>query len=357
MGAGSGARAAFLIALLVPGGFAHAQAQPEGSPVAESSGPRLTIRGFSNVDYAVHDEGRPDTFALGQFDMFMTSALSDKVSVLAEVVFEFGEDNAAVLDVERVQIKYAPSDLFTISAGRMHTPLGFWNQTFHHGAWFQTTADRPQMYLFEDDGGILPVHEIGVEVAGRWSPRVATLKYNLSVVNGRGRIPDEVTNVQDLADGKAVNVLLGVAPESVRGLELGVNAYFDTIPPGGDLFPPVGEIKERILGAYLVYRNRGVEVLAEASRVRHRTPEVFDTWGAYAQGSVKRGRFTPYYRFDWVKVAEGDPFLSPKNLGLHTVGLRVDAGSWVALKAEYRLARPAGEPDVHAARLQAAFAF
>jgi hypothetical protein len=48
----------------------------------------------------------------------------------------------------------------------MHTPLGYWNQYYHHGAWFQATATRPEMYLFEDDGGILPVHEIGIEASG-----------------------------------------------------------------------------------------------------------------------------------------------------------------------------------------------
>jgi hypothetical protein len=57
----------------------------------------------------VAQEGLPDTFALGLFDTFMTSALSRDLSVLAGVVFEFGEDNTAVLDVEKVQLRWAPS--------------------------------------------------------------------------------------------------------------------------------------------------------------------------------------------------------------------------------------------------------
>ena len=36
--------------------------------------PRLTLRGFSNVDLAVHEESQPTTFALGQVDLFYTSA-------------------------------------------------------------------------------------------------------------------------------------------------------------------------------------------------------------------------------------------------------------------------------------------
>ena len=47
---------------------------------------------------------------------------------------------------------------FNVSIGRGHTAMGYWNQTFHHGKWFQTTTDRPAIYRFEDDIGILPVH-------------------------------------------------------------------------------------------------------------------------------------------------------------------------------------------------------
>jgi len=285
----------------------------------------------------------------------MTSALSEDVSVLAEVVFEFGEDNAAVLDVERVQIKWAPSDLFSLTAGRMHTLLGYWNQTFHHGAWFQTTAGRPEMYLFEDDGGILPVHMVGVQAAGTWHTAPADWKYSVSVINGRGRIPDEIPNVQDPTDDKALNVWMGVAPSAVPGLEFGASAYLDSLAPDGDA--RVTAVRERIFGGHLIYVRGGAEFLAEASHVRHRWErQDFGTWGFYVQGGLKRGRWTPYYRFDRVDVAEGDPFLSPLDVTVHTVGLRLDAQAWAALKGEYHFRREQGA-DVHSARLQVAFAF
>ena len=89
---------------------------------------------------------------------------------LAEIVFEFEEDdNEAVLDPERIQVRWAPSTLFSLTAGRMHTPLGYWNETFHHGTWFQTTAARPLLYEFEDDGGILPVHMVGLQAAATFA--------------------------------------------------------------------------------------------------------------------------------------------------------------------------------------------
>ena len=53
----------------------------------------------------------------------------------------------------------------------------------------------------------------------------------------------------------------------------------------------------------------------------------------------------------------GDPFLSPKDLSRHTVGLRFDPMPWVGLKSEYHLTRHPGEDDIHSARFQAAFTF
>ena len=141
---------------------------------------------------------------------------------------------------------------------------------------------------------------------------------------------------------------------AVRGLEFGGSAYLDTIPgpPGED------GIDERILGGYLVYQHSGLEVLAELSHVRHELAgATFETWGYYAQGGLKRGRWTPYYRFDRVEVADGDPFLAPLDVSVHTLGLRWEFSSWAAMKGEYHLERPAGEEDVHSGRLQAAFTF
>jgi hypothetical protein len=236
----------------------------------------------------------------------------------------------------------------------MHTPLGYWNHMFHHGAWLQTTADRPLMYRFEDDGGILPVHMVGVQLAGTFNRSAGALKYSAALVNGRGHIPDEIPNVRDGNDDKAVSLWLGLAPAAARGLEFGGAAYFDTIP-GVDSDP---SIDERILGGYLVYRRSGLEVLSEVSNVRHeRTGQVFETWGLYAQTGLKRGRWMPYYRFDRVEVAEGDPFLPALDVSMHTVGLRWDAMSWAALKGEYHREHPAGGEDVHSGRFQAAFTF
>jgi hypothetical protein len=142
-------------------------------------GPKLNIRGFLDFNLGLGSIANPliypltipptpvhNTFQLGEFDLFLNSRLSSTISFLGEVVLAADASNFWGLDVERAQITYKPSEYFQISGGRIHTAIGFYNTTFHHGAWFQTTTGRPYMYYFEDSGGILPVHIVGVEAAG-----------------------------------------------------------------------------------------------------------------------------------------------------------------------------------------------
>jgi hypothetical protein len=347
------------LAVLAAGSVALAQT-PTPTPETMMSGhamsdaPHLTLRGFSNIDFAVHEESKPTTFALGQVDLFFTSALSDNISVLAEMAVEF-EEHEQGLDVERIQFKWTPSSAFSLAAGRMHTPLGYWNQTFHHGTWFQTTELRPRMYFFEDDEGILPVHGVGVAAAGVGHSRVVDLKYSVSVVNGRGPDSEEVVHVQDATSAKAVNVWLALAPTGLPGFELGGSAYFDSVPPDNTV--RTEEMREHIVTGYLAYEHSGLELLAEGSRIQHRLGGTeFRSSAAYVQASWQHDRYRPYYRFDLVDVASDDPYLPHIDDRIHTLGLRVEASAWVALKGEYRLLRRAGE-TTHAGRAQVAFTF
>jgi len=54
----------------------------------------------------------------------------------------------------------------SLSAGRTHA---CWvvHTAFHHGTWVQTTIDRPRIFEFEDAGGPLPIHNVGVATMGK----------------------------------------------------------------------------------------------------------------------------------------------------------------------------------------------
>jgi hypothetical protein len=111
-------------------------------------------RGFGEVNYKVLDQRRPElgaygfvpgsagNFFTGDFDLFLTSKISEKASVLSEIVI--GEDDAQSfnVDLERVLFKYDYNDHLRLSMGRYHTGIGYYNTAFHSGKWLQTEIGR-----------------------------------------------------------------------------------------------------------------------------------------------------------------------------------------------------------------------
>ena len=153
-------------------------------------GPMLRIRGFSDFNYRVSNQsGETNSFTLGAFDLFISSQISEKFSMLSEVNFEFGDDNEMALDLERMLLTYAANDHFKLSFGRYHTGIGYYNTAFHHGTWFQTATGRPFLFLFEDEGGVLPVHNVGLNLTGSIPSGKLGLNYVAEIGNGRAARP------------------------------------------------------------------------------------------------------------------------------------------------------------------------
>jgi len=69
--------------------------------------PRMQIQGFADVNYRASDEkGTTNAFFLGQLDLFLTSRLSEKFSVLSELILEAGQDNAFTFEIHRLLLRY-----------------------------------------------------------------------------------------------------------------------------------------------------------------------------------------------------------------------------------------------------------
>src|SRR5437879_6188580 len=280
----------------------------------------LRMRGFGDI--TLHgDNQRHDTtsFSLGQLNLFITSDISEKFKFLSEIVFEGGpdnifgetrgENNTFGVDVERMVVQYSHSDFFKLAVGRYHTAIGFYNTAYHHSTWFQTTTGRPLLFEFEDRGGILPIHNVGVSATGRIPSGSLGLHYIAEVGNGRSsRAPLDQEPVQNEIDEnthKAFNLALFARPIGVQGLQLGFSAYRDMLTPLAS--PRVGET---ILAAHAVYQLPNFEWLNEAMVIRHApegTSRVFDTPAFYTQLSKRFGSYRPYFRYQYINASSSEP--------------------------------------------------
>ena len=353
-------------------------AAPMGGPEAvtpeemngeeETSAPKLTLRGFGHVqydsrqsDFSDDTSGDTNHFTVGGVDLFITSQINEKISFLNETTFELEADGVNKLDVERVLLKYSANDKFNVSIGRGHTAVGYWNQTFHHGKWLQTTTDRPAIYRWEDEGGILPVHYVGLEFSGTLDMPGGTLSYVSNLANGRGKIADEVKLVEDNNDSKMAGGMLTYKPAAIEGLGFGVNYLHDTIPARAGTTDRGAEIDENLSGAHIFYLKDPFEVILEGQIINHfnhATGMRDETVGSYGQLAYKMGKYKPYVRFDWLNISDRDPFFEGlvEDETSHTLGIRYEVTTFNALKLEYRHSDKDNSKS-NEATIQSSFAF
>lgn len=331
----------------------------------------LRIRGFGDI--SLHgDTMRGDTtsFSLGQLDLFVTSDVSDKFRFLSEIVFENGgtniygtqvsDQNSFGVDIERYLLQYSHNDYFNLSAGRGHTSIGYYNTEYHHSSWLQTATGRPFLFDFEDHGGILPIHLVGVTASGQIPSGSLGLHYVAEVGNGRAsRTPlteEPVQNDIDDQNHKAFNLAIFARPDAIRGLQTGFSFYRDTLVPQGQ--PRLGE---SIFAAHAVLVRPRYEWLNEAVLDRHTvmgTQAVYNTPAFYTQLSRQFGSYRPYMRYQYMNAAKTEPLFP--DVGLRqgpSVGVRFDASESVALKFQYDYTRLRNLPAVNGLELQLGFTF
>jgi hypothetical protein len=326
----------------------------------DTSNTLLRIRGFGDVDlHGTDRRGATTSFSLGQLDLFVTSDVSEKFKLLSEIVFEADQKNSFGVDVERLLLQYSPNDLFKLSAGRYHTAIGYYNTAYHHSTWLQTATGRPFLFQFEDGGGILPIHNVGVSATGLIPSGRLQLHYVAEIGNGRASrspLDEPVQNVVDENNGKAVNFALFATPEAVRGLQFGFSTYHDHLTPANA--PRIGEL---IFAAHAVMVRPNFEWLNEALLIRHAldgSSRVFNTPGFYSQISKRFGSYRPYFRYQYVNGSNSEPVFP--DVGRRqgpSVGLRFDASESVALKLQYDRTDLRHQPAFNDLTLQLAFTF
>ena len=320
---------------------ASVPAHPADIEINEVS-PRLHLNAYGDVGFAANDRGAgTNAFDVGSLDLFLTSRLSDHISVLGEFLLLAQPDNKIEPDLERLMLEYKRNDYFTFGMGRYHTDIGYYNATFHHIQWFATPIGRPLMFRFDDDGGFLPLQEIGLSANGNIPSGKLGLQWVAQAGNGRDHTPDNepAQNRTDFNHGKSFNINVSAHPAWFSGLTTGFSVYHDDLTPTE--LPKIGQ---SIMDVYVVYRNQRLEWLNEALDIRDavHNGRTFQAPGFYSQISYAFGRYRPYFRYAFENTNDADPVFSPaanevvvSRQNDASVGIRVDLNSFAAFKLQY----------------------
>ncbi len=330
-------RSSVVLTMLVVGGLAPAAAQT----------PRLTFQAFSDVNYITTDRrGVTQGFTEGQFSPHAVISLTDRLGFYGEATVTAQAAGPFRIDIQRTILRYDFSNAFKVSGGRFHTPISYWNTSYHHGPWLQTTTSRPQMTKFGNS--ILPSHFVGVMAEGSISGSLG-LGYAAGIGNGRQIAFASAGDAGDANRHRAVVGSVRIRPELLRGLELGGNYYRDRVPTSATT-----EFRENIWGVHVAWMSELPEFIAEYSRISHEqiSPATEQVWSSsyYVQLAARLPGLDvlkPYTRFERVDVTSTDLLLVPLKLNYNglIVGLRYDFTPYAALKGEYRNERFDGEVD------------
>lgn len=309
----------------------------------------LPLHGFMDVGWS-HSGSRaaPGTrngFKLGTLDFYLTPQFGPNVRSLIELAFEYDSDGGLATDLERMQIGYAFSDELVLWGGRFHTPYGYWNTAFHHGAQIQTSITRPRFIAFEDQGGILPGHSVGLWANGKQNTALGKLGYDVYITNGN-RISQGVLDFNAGGDdnaGLAAGFNLSLSPRALPGLTLGVHGLRQTVAGENADASASGRARAQMLGGYLFFENDDWEVIGEGYRFRNRNLAagggMQGSWAAFLQvGRSIAPRWVGFVRAEKAQLSAADPYFSLQESGssYHALaaGLRYELDPRASLKLQ-----------------------
>jgi hypothetical protein len=310
----------------------------------------LDMHGFADVGFTAAGAAHATGAKIGALDFYLTPRFTDRIKGLFELNFECCSDGAIGTDLERMQIGYTASDWMTVWAGRFHTPFGYWNTAFHHGAQLQTTIKRPQFLDFEDSGGILPVHTVGFWGTGSVKTSSGRLGYDLYVGNsptiklgdpavaGTGTLDPGLAGAGGRGATIGANLHYGFRG-SLEGLTVGAHALRSKVV---DSATTPDTTRLNMFGLWFAYVEDSWEVLGE--QYNFRDEDLSGTTGrhsssaGYAQVGRQFGAWTPYTRFELASLDLADAYFAQQKTGRSykrvVAGLRFDLSPRTALKLE-----------------------
>jgi len=185
--------------------------------------PTTQFQIFGHVTSAVEQENneRFSDFSLGEHDFFVQCKTIPRISFLSEtVVAPLNVAGHGMTDfkvsIERARLKFQHREWFSVIIGKMHSPVNYWNDVYHHGRLFFPTIDRPRSF-----GSVVPIHTLGLRLQGQ---NIGALNFGYDLVVGNGM------SSNDVSDGslqKSFTAAVHIKPE--ERMRIGISAYRDQI--------------------------------------------------------------------------------------------------------------------------------
>ncbi|HEY4324414.1 MAG TPA: hypothetical protein VGN20_10525 [Mucilaginibacter sp.] len=310
------------------------------------------IKGF--IDGITTYQNGQVSFGFEEQDLFITSQITDRISFLGETVFKFSPTSPTDFDVsvERVVFKYNYAGNNSLLFGKQHTPIDYWNDSYHHGRVFYPTIFRPLLF----DANIIPLHTTGIRLQG---DNLGDIKfgYDFMVGNGLGS-----TDVQDNDKNKSVTAALHIKPAD--GLQIGGSFYSDVISKGAtphDFTMPVKyQVNQNLITGSVAYFGKKFEVLAESTFAYNHADSIGTkrTIASYIYGGIRvTDKLVPYAKVEQINYQQGEIYYMKDNVTSFIGGIRYEISYLAVIKLEYEYDKKEIEGRINKITAQFAIGF
>jgi hypothetical protein len=322
--------------------------------------------------YNADQKNNSPYFRGGQFVIYITSQISERVSVAGELNahYEVLEDGPST-EVERLYLRYSINDNLSLRVGKTYNPLGFWNLNYNLGALLQPTISRPLILQPTHDGGFTQTRDVGVMLEGE-NIGASRFFFKFFVANGRGKNGGQQGASYELGKTISTNVQIGIEPSD--GLKISASGIFNPLQKGS--FNEFGvmlleNINYTAIAGSISFFNteRKLELIAEYYNHTnsYETLGKFTTDGAVLYLGIRTaGKVVPYFYGEYLKFTDGDSFYPTTNS--HTghsfgdvtnasLGIRYKFSPVVVFKTEAGITDEKGYGTSFGLKTQLAFSF
>ncbi len=277
------------------------------------------FNGFGHLEFSMirDEEGRKASFAIGEHDFFVNATISNKITFIGEYVVRFNSKSATnyLPSIERSLVKFNYTNNHSVIVGKVHTPLNYWNDSYHHGRVFFPVIDRPLGFSY-----FIPLHTLGLQFQGQ---NLGKLNFGYDVMVGNG-----ISSTDVYHDSVVPSFSASFHIKPIDGMRIGASYYWDNLH---DNTPGVhsghstassvpldqryeGPVKFRLTSFSFAYFKDNFEILNESGYNVSTT----DTTGrannfyqfVYAGLNVTE-KSTPYILGDYIHVADNDVHAYP----------------------------------------------
>jgi len=290
---------------------------------------KTQIKGFAEIVTTVQDGNL--SFGIGEQDLFITSEISSRISFLGETVFRFSPSSPTDFNVsiERIIVIYNYKGNHNLVIGKHHTPVNYWNDTYHHGRVFFPTIKRPLLFAAE----IIPIHTTGIGFQGL---NLGKLRFGYNFMVGNGIASNDSL---DNDNTKSITAAIHIKPKD--DLRLGISYYHDVIAKGASVHGHVADerIDQHLITGSLAYFGKKYELLAESTFGINHNDIVGNpvTMASYVYAGVRlKEKWVPYIRVDNLNYQNEELLFENDNTTSIVGGVRYEINFLAVVKLEYQ---------------------